>query len=539
MNNAFAIDLFEQFLQTLERTKASHLKVNCKTREVFISPASKRILKFDPDYEVKVIEDFFSVFDDKSVIEIKNTLNDLIANNQQFALIQGRLEKFGNVIQIKVDLFEDDISGEKEILLCVEDMTKQLDLVDKFKSLEHFVKDQDLLSQALMSAINAHCLVSITNLRGEITYCNSKFCKTSGYSREELLGKNHNIVSSHIYSKKFWQFFWKKLVSGGVFQGPIQNMDKNGNHYWVETTIVPLKNQEGEIDKFISIRTDISNLWKTQKELEILRSSLGEKVEARTKELKDLQMQLIQSAKLASLGEMSSGLAHELNNPLFLIQGFNEQLIKMIKRKGNISYADASDFLSEIHTNTERILKLINHFRSFVRQDNLDRPLEKVNLKEVVDQSFHFYEEQFRTKDIFVEMNFPKEDLFVWGFDNRIEQVFVNFFSNTRDAFDENKDIKERKITVSFPPSSDENFIIARFEDNAGGMPLQNIERIFDPFFTTKEVGKGTGLGLSIVYNIIIKELHGKIDCFSRPGEGTTFQIKFLKWDSQEEKKVS
>jgi two-component system sensor histidine kinase/response regulator len=107
-------------------------------------------------------------------------------------------------------------------------------------------------------AIDQHAIVAITNLAGIITYANEKFCNISGYSKEELIGKNHRIINSGYHPKEFFTEMYASIKKGITWHGEIRNRSKNGNYYWVATTISPLKNSEGKVEKYFAIRTDIT-----------------------------------------------------------------------------------------------------------------------------------------------------------------------------------------------------------------------------------------------------------------------------------------
>ena len=258
-----------------------------------------------------------------------------------------------------------------------------------------------------------------------------------------------------------------------------------------------------------------------------------EKLEDAYEELKSAQAQLVQSAKLASIGELASGVAHELNQPLMVIRG-NTQLIQRNLRKNNLDNNDLMEQLEPILRNTKRMMNIINHLRTFSRQSQSD--LKPVDLNETLDDAFLMMGEQLRLRNIEVKKQFTPDLPKVDADANQLEQVFLNLITNARDAILQRSEVRGRLEIITRMGEADnqqssiinhqsQNFVEILIRDNGGGIPSENMEKIFDPFFTTKEVGKGTGLGLSISYGII-KDHKGEIEVAETGPEGTTFRIK-------------
>ncbi|MDD4976599.1 MAG: PAS domain-containing protein [Bacteriovorax sp.] len=378
-----------------------------------------------------------------------------------------------------------------------------------------------ILMDSLLKGVNQHSLVTITDVNGKIIYVNDKFCKISGYSFSEVIGHNHNITSSGLHDKTYWVNFWKTIKSGKVFNGIMVNRNKNGELYYVDTTIVPIFTETNEIYQYISMRTDVTHLQKLKMKTDVYSSELKVEVEFKEKKLRETQAQLIQSAKLAALGELSSGLAHELNNPLFLIQGFSANLKEKIEENHQAEgYADMIDDANEIYNNCIRMTNLIKHFREFTRLSSDD--FVDVDIHSTIINSLHFFKEQFRLNEIHFELSLNAIEYYVAGVSNRLEQVLVNLLSNSRDSLLE-KVMSERRL-IHIKTISDGNNIKIIFSDNGIGIDSKNINKITDPFFTTKKVNQGTGLGLSIAHSII-DEVGGAIECKSIINEGAEFEI--------------
>jgi C4-dicarboxylate-specific signal transduction histidine kinase len=236
----------------------------------------------------------------------------------------------------------------------------------------------------------------------------------------------------------------------------------------------------------------------------------------REQELREKQEQLVQAAKLATLGELTTGIAHELNNPL---NNIGLYLGNMLDR------LDAEDFdkqrmehnLTHSLQQVKKATEIINHLRTFGRAAPLNR--ETVNLNAVVENAISLLREQLRLHEIDLELELSAEDPLVAGNPIQLEQVVMNLLSNARDAVAESPG---KRISIS--SAFEDDSVLLTIEDSGPGIDPELEQRIFDPFFTTKEVGQGTGLGLSIVYGII-KDHEGSISVESQLGRGARFVI--------------
>ena len=242
-----------------------------------------------------------------------------------------------------------------------------------------------------------------------------------------------------------------------------------------------------------------------------------QEMERREHELRDKQEQLVQAGKLATLGELTTGVAHELNNPLNNIGLYVGNVIDQI-RLGEI---ETEHFVSDLEKAMEQVRKateIISHLRTFGRAARVS--IEQVDIDDVIERSLLLVHEQLRLRGIEVELELCPEELLVVANPIQLEQVFINLLTNARDALADSK-----RKTIRIASSRDGEQIRIAFSDTGPGIPLELQQRIFDPFFTTKEVGTGTGLGLSITYSIL-KEYGGEISVESRPGKGATFLVE-------------
>jgi C4-dicarboxylate-specific signal transduction histidine kinase len=240
-------------------------------------------------------------------------------------------------------------------------------------------------------------------------------------------------------------------------------------------------------------------------------------VKRREQELRDKQEQLVQAGKLATLGELTTGVAHELNNPLNNIGLFVGNAVDMVA----LGAIDKQRIVREMERAMQQVRKateIISHLRTFGRAAPYSR--DPVSLRVVLIQAHSLMQEQLRLRNIQVTVDLGGEDPVVLGNPLQLEQVFINLLTNARDAVADSP-----RKTIRIAVTVDSETAEVTLADSGPGIPPGLERRIFDPFFTTKEVGQGTGLGLSITYGII-NDLGGTISVVSPPGEGATFAVR-------------
>jgi C4-dicarboxylate-specific signal transduction histidine kinase len=243
--------------------------------------------------------------------------------------------------------------------------------------------------------------------------------------------------------------------------------------------------------------------------------------------IKNQQKTLVEQSKMTALGQMSSGMAHEINNPLAIISSEAEELLEIAEDEGQVSQKDAESISQNIRTTTGRIAKIIKGLRIFARQTDSH---EKVDapIFDVVDEVLGIASEKFKTSGVkfIVEMPEVASDTLLIN-EVQIIQVLINLLNN---AFDAVKEQRDRKIVFEWVILPDSHLFT--ISDNGPGIPKQNINRIFDPFFTTKKVGHGTGLGLSLSRSIM-EDHGGSLELLSYQN-GAKFLVKIPKIKSEE-----
>jgi len=388
-------------------------------------------------------------------------------------------------------------------------------------------------------AIEKTNIISKTDTHGIITFVNDEFCKISGYTESELIGKNHNIVRHPDVLKSTFKSLWDTIKAKKIYKGTVKNRAKDGSTFYVNTTVIPILDKNDNIEEFIAIRYDVTkevfykqSLEQKEKELEELNTTLEKRVEEKTKELKELnetlearvkdeiakneekQRVMFWQSRLASLGEMLANIAHQWRQPL------TELSLTLFSLK-EVSQTSDVDEMQKLYNESKLIIKnmstTIDDFTNFFKPNK-----EKYyfNVADSLNESIHILEKILHKELIVINTKF--EDIKVLGISNELTQVIINLIQNSKDAFSQSSVLfKEINIEVK----KDNDFAIIEFQDNAGGIKEKDIYKIFEPYFTTKHSSSGTGLGLFMSKMICERSLNASIDVKSKKGF-TTFSIK-------------
>jgi len=253
-----------------------------------------------------------------------------------------------------------------------------------------------------------------------------------------------------------------------------------------------------------------------QESLEKFNVELERKVEERTLQLQETQAQLVQAEKLATIGTLAGGVAHEINNPLTAVLT-NAQLLKM-----TTTNEEDLDSVSLIEEGAKRCQVIIHKLMKYARKPMGTETVERVDLNRVVDSTTALLKYQMAQENIEIDLVKEPEMPFVVGNANELEQVLTNLILNAKDAI---KAADRQKGMIRISTCVHEESLCMKVEDNGIGIPKENLPKIFDPFYTTKELGKGTGLGLAVSFGIVQK-LGGVMEVNSVVDEGTLFTIK-------------
>ena len=292
-------------------------------------------------------------------------------------------------------------------------------------------------------------------------------------------------------------------------------------------TLSYYRNLENSWSELLLVR-DVTRPRQLEEQVEAAKEDLEQKVEERTLEVRQKQAQLVQSEKMAALGHLVAGVAHEINTPLGALKSNNDLQIRSIDKIKSILHDEGSqhvspelDKLLEVVDRVngvskealDRIVAIVTSLRKFARLDEAERDL--IDLHEGLDSTLNLVHHELKNR-ITVHKEYAELPT-VYCFPNQINQVFMNILVNAGQAI-------EGKGDIYVKTSRRNDTAVVEFRDTGKGIPKENIDRIFDPGFTTKGSGIGTGLGLSIVYQII-KDHDGEIEVESEVGKGTTVRI--------------
>ena len=388
-------------------------------------------------------------------------------------------------------------------------------------------------------AIEKSNIISKTDIKGIITFVNDEFCKISGYSKDELIGQNHNIVRHPDIPKSKFKLLWDTINSKKVYKDTVKNLAKDGSTFYVNTTITPILDENENIIEFIAIRYDVTKevvykeeLEKKEKELQELNTSLEKRVEEKTAELLELNETLesrikeeiskneakrkvmFWQARLASLGEMLANIAHQWRQPLTEL---NLTIFSIKKAAMNGDEKEVKKFYDDSKSIIKNMSNTIDDFTNFFKPD---KEKQYFKITQSIDEALNILEKIIKKEMIIVKTEF--EDVEVLGIMNEFNQVVINLIKNSIDAFIHNS-ILIREINIRV--RKDLDIAIIEFQDNAGGINEKNMYKIFEPYFTTKHKSQGTGLGLFMSRMICEKGLNGSLDVKSRKNM-TTFTIK-------------
>ncbi len=344
---------------------------------------------------------------------------------------------------------------------------------------------------------------------GEMSYVAPQIESLLGYTQEEWLGNEGRFWMQLIHSEDrpgIELLLGEPEAAPATGQIEIRLQHKNGDYRWIEGRFTRFTQ-----DNTAGIILDVHERRQNQAQLQAYADELG----VAYQELQETQQQLVQSAKLATIGELSAGVAHEIDDPLAAIRGLAQVLAG-----AHQDQAELAEPLHQILINTDRMTKIIRHLRRFARQASSERTTVKLN--ELVEEALILLHAQLDRHQIELIKDYDSDLPPISCVPYQLMQVMVNLITNARDAIL----AKERpgRIVIRTWHSAADGHVHCSIADTGVGIAPENRTNIFAPFFTTKKPGYGTGLGLPISFRII-QEHQGQITFDSQYGTGSTFTI--------------
>lgn len=301
------------------------------------------------------------------------------------------------------------------------------------------------------------------------------------------------ICFGHSYSGIFWTL-------ATIGDAAVMNyMEKHGHHF-EQLPVSPIVFNQLWLSSFIAMTTTISFVLvyyeKIRGELYRAIQKRAEELEEKNRVILQQQNQLVTSSKMAALGEMAGGVAHEINSPLAAIKNLAGQLQDVLSDE-QLDKASLKEMANDMESTTDRIAKIIQGLRSFSRDGSKD-PYQIVNVQKLIEDTLNLCRERFKNAGIDLKIEPFRKDMTFEGRSIQISQVILNLLNNAYDALEQ---MKEKWIKISV--HEDSSCVEVRVTDGGKGIPEQVRDKIFQPFFTTKDINKGTGMGLSVSMGII------------------------------------
>ena len=356
-------------------------------------------------------------------------------------------------------------------------------------------------------ALDQHAIVSITNVNGKIVYINDKFCDISGYSRSELLGKDHNLLKSGVHPESLYAEMWHSINQGKVWQGEVCNRKKNGEYYWVDMTIVPFMDEKNRPYHYVAINTDISSRIFAESDL--------------------LKARDVAISANQAKSEFLSKMSHELRTPLNVMMGFSQ----LLEISNDFKPCDTQlQYLNEIQNAGNHLLELLSEVLDLSRIEANQLNIEKINipLDSFLDECCSLVMPMTKKMDIAITRKYHDSKLIAFADPLRLKQILLNLLSN---AIKYNR----QSGSVTIKAASVNNRITIDVIDTGEGIPQEQINKLFQPFYRLphhrQEEGVGIGLTLS---KRLVELMGGSIGVESQFGSGTRFWIEISGADPDE-----
>ncbi|MFC2050160.1 PAS domain S-box protein [Chloroflexota bacterium] len=479
----------EKYRTVLDEMEESYYEVDIAGNFTFFNDAVCRQLEYSKEELMGM--NYRVITPPEQVKKVFSIYNQVYRTGEPFKLVpMERIRKDGKRISVESSVFPlrneiGEIIGFRGI---ARDVTEHVQMVEAIRQSEE--RYRTVLEQMEEAYYEL-------DLAGNFTFFNDAMCRQLRYSREELMGMDYRAITPPENVKKAFLLYNKVYRTGKSFKSiPMERIRKDGTRLYVESSIFPLRNESGEIIGSRGITRDITELKQAEEEN------------------RQMEQKAQLASRLACVGELASGIAHEINNPLTGVIGYTHLLLarKDIRR-------DIRQDLETINAGAQRVADIVKKLLIFAGQHKPEQKLTNIN--EIVSATLDLQAYELASHNIKVAFQ-PASDLPLTIVDpGQLQQVFLNLIINA----EKEMRLAHDKGKLSIKTEHIDNKIRISFKDNGPGIAKKNLDRIFNPFFSTREVGQGTGLGLSVCHGIIT-EHKGRIWAESKLGKGATFILE-------------
>lgn len=492
--------LIEKEIEIIEKLKSYNVNFNDSIKNIQILKSEIEHHKFDKFYNIALTFNYEKENNVNKIISIKEELNNLkLTNNTEEVFISNINVIFEYFIKkenlqieiINLDLFNEINSLRNIFESYMQDIIKNIkDSIIIFILLliisillfiyyAYTVLKNKMELEKFKNALDiSDNIIIVTDEKHIIKYVNHGFEKTTGYTKEEAIGKNPSMLNSGLKDKKFFDNLRSTINNGEIWNGEFINRNKFGKITYEKSSITPIRDQNNRIVEFMAIKLDI------------------------TKE-KEYQNILTQQSKMVSMGELLENIAHQWRQPLSIISSLSSSMLLQFKYS-EPSKEELNSSFEMIFETTQKLSNTIDDLRNFFDKNE---DIVAFEVGTTIEKAINLFNIKLDLNEI--EVDFEKDvNCILEGKESEFIQVIMNILNNSLDAFNA-KNIQNKIIKIN--TKVEEKLLRIEINDNAGGTSSNILNKMFELYFTTKHKAIGTGIGLYMVYQIIVYHLKGSV----------------------------
>ncbi|MBI3873582.1 MAG: PAS domain S-box protein, partial [Arcobacter sp.] len=349
----------------------------------------------------------------------------------------------------------------------------------------NFRKNRQELNRFRKAVENSDNIVMITDVNQKIKYVNQAFVEATGYTAEEVFGKNPGVIQSGQNSATFYKKLNQTIYSGQKWSGTFINRTKDGKKQYEKATITPIFDEDGQtIIEFVGLKVDIT------KDLDAQNS------------LREQEKKYFNQAKMASMGELLCNIAHHWRQPLSLISTVATS-VELQQEMNMLTEEKLAKGMQDINKSVQHLSTTIEDFANFFQTDKVK---EYFSIKNIIERAINIVNMDFINNGIKIDIS-DIEDAKIYGYDSELIQAILNILTNAKDILV----LSEARIIKIETKDIGAEMIELTVSDSGGGVPEEIMKNIFEPYFTTKHKSQGTGMGLYSSYNIVVNRLEGDL----------------------------